>query len=179
MVMSAAVRLAAQDFPDRASGDVEMAIPHTNAEAPLALCQTDADLQRVLDALLLREADMLEAEQDLATQMETLEAARMDADDRIAKAQDAEARLKETMTLSQTIAEDDLSQLTLVYERMKPKSAAALFDEMDPAFSAGFLGRMKPDAAAAVLAALSPDVAYSISVILAGRNAKAGDVPMH
>ena len=44
---------------------------------------------------------------------------------------------------------------------------------MEPDFAAGFLGRMRPDAAAAVMAGLTPETAYSISVILAGRNATA------
>ncbi len=44
---------------------------------------------------------------------------------------------------------------------------------MAPEFAAGFLGRMRPDAAAAVLAGLKPDKAYSISVMIAGRNATA------
>jgi flagellar motility protein MotE (MotC chaperone) len=42
---------------------------------------------------------------------------------------------------------------------------------MDPVFAAGFLGRMRSDAAAAILAGLPPELAYSISVVLAGRNA--------
>jgi flagellar motility protein MotE (MotC chaperone) len=56
---------------------------------------------------------------------------------------------------------------------MKPKDAAALFEEMDPGFAAGFLGRMRAVAAASVMAGLSPQTAYSVSVIMAGRNANA------
>jgi flagellar motility protein MotE (MotC chaperone) len=44
---------------------------------------------------------------------------------------------------------------------------------MDPEFAAGFLSRMQPAAAAAVLAGMAPDSAYSISVLIAGRNALA------
>lgn len=45
---------------------------------------------------------------------------------------------------------------------------------MDPGFAAGFLGRMRPEAAAGIMTGLSPETAYTISVVLAGRNA---DVP--
>ena len=62
----------------------------------------------------------------------------------------------------------------VIHENMKPKDAAALFEEMAPEFAAGFLGRMRPDAAGAVMAGLDPKTAYTISVLLAGRNA---DVP--
>ena len=54
---------------------------------------------------------------------------------------------------------------------MDAGDAAALFTQMDPSFAAGFLGRMQSDAAAGVLAELDPAVAYSISVLLATRNA--------
>ena len=75
------------------------------------------------------------------------------------------------MAYADTAAEGDLARLTAVYENMKPKDAAALFEEMDPDFAAGFLGRMRADSAAGIMAGLSPPVAYSVSVLLAGRNA--------
>jgi flagellar motility protein MotE (MotC chaperone) len=56
---------------------------------------------------------------------------------------------------------------------MKPKDAAALFETMEPEFAAGFIARMLPDSAAKVMSGLDPKVAYTISVILAGRNASA------
>ncbi|KIN65935.1 hypothetical protein Z945_982 [Sulfitobacter noctilucae] len=87
--------------------------------------------------------------------------------------EEAEANLRRTLSLTDGAAEDDLARLTAVYENMKPKDAAALFATMEPDFAAGFLGRMRPDYAAAVMTGLPPDVAYSISVILAGRNANA------
>jgi flagellar motility protein MotE (MotC chaperone) len=56
---------------------------------------------------------------------------------------------------------------------MKPKDASLLFERMSPDFAAGFLGRMRPDAAAAIMSGLPPELGYSISVLLAGRNADA------
>jgi flagellar motility protein MotE (MotC chaperone) len=86
----------------------------------------------------------------------------------------AEETLRATMAQADKAAETDIGQLTAVYENMKPEQAAALFERMEPSFAAGFLGRMRSDSAAAILAGLDPDLAYSISVVLAGRNA---DVP--
>ena len=86
----------------------------------------------------------------------------------------AEDRLRATLSLADEAAEKDLTQLTEVYQAMKPKEAARLFDGMDPQFSAGFLGRMRPKEAAAILAGMSEERAYAASALLAGRNA---DVP--
>ncbi|MFU8776460.1 MAG: MotE family protein [Roseovarius sp.] len=83
----------------------------------------------------------------------------------------AEDDLRRMIAQTESAAENDVAQLTKVYESMKPKQAAALFEEMDPVFAAGFLARMRPEAAADVLAGLSPGAAHGISVILAGRNA--------
>jgi hypothetical protein len=87
------------------------------------------------------------------------------------RSREAEERLRGLMTLAEDSAEGDLAQLTSVYENMKPKEAALLFERMSPDFAAGFLGRMRPEAAAAIMSGLPPELGYSISVLLAGRNA--------
>ena len=103
--------------------------------------------------------------------MKALEIAESAIETKLAALVDAEEKLRETLALADGASEGDLTRLTSVYEKMKPKDAAALFEEMDPAFAAGFLGRMRPETAAGVLARLSPTAAYTISVMLAGRNA--------
>ena len=86
---------------------------------------------------------------------------------------EAEAALRETLSLADGAVEKDIARLTVVYETMKPKEAAALFEEMAPEFAAGFLARMRPEAAAQIMTGLSAEVAYTISVLMAGRNAQA------
>ncbi|MEM9684752.1 MAG: hypothetical protein AAF942_15885 [Pseudomonadota bacterium] len=93
----------------------------------------------------------------------------------LARLEAAEAELRSTIAVANQAAETDIARLTSVYENMKSENAAPLFQQMEPSFAAGFLGRMRPDAAAAILAALEPELAYTISVVLAGRNA---DVPV-
>ena len=100
-----------------------------------------------------------------------LRVAEQEVTEKLAALTGAEAALRATLALAETAAESDLSRLATVYENMKPKDAAALFTEMTPEFAAGFLGLMQPEAAAAIMTELEAPVAYSISVMLAGRNA--------
>ena len=93
--------------------------------------------------------------------------------DQLATLEVTENRLESLLALSDTAAEDDLSRLTQVYETMDADDVAALSSQMDPVFAAGFLARMRSDGAAGVMAALDPAVAYSISVLIATRNASA------
>lgn len=124
-----------------------------------ALNEREEQLRALEAAVADRRAALNLAEAAIAKRIEDLEA--------------AEASLKEVLTIADGAAEQDLARLTAVYEAMKPADAAALFDAMAPEFAAGFLGRMQPSAAAAVMAGMAPDKAYSISVLIAGRNAMA------
>ncbi|GGD22803.1 hypothetical protein GCM10011358_04150 [Sinisalibacter lacisalsi] len=137
-------------------------------------CAQPADIAEVLEALEAREARVAVREAAVADRMQALELAEVQVRENLAALEAAEASLEATISAASTAAEGDLARLTSVYENMKPKEASPLFAAMDPQFAAGFLARMRPDTAAAILAGLDPATAYSISVILAGRNA---DVP--
>lgn len=130
-----------------------------------------SEMADLLEALKEREARTNAREQKMEQRAKALKIANQEIEKRLSTLTQAEATLRATLALADSAAENDLSRLTTVYENMKPKDAAALFEEMDPGFAAGFLGRMRPDVAAAVMAGLTPDKAYSVSVILAGRNA--------
>ena len=128
---------------------------------------------QLLNALQERETRVKALETRIEVRSKALAVADAEITKRLAMLEEAEFNLRRTLSLADGAAEDDLARLTTVYENMKPKDAAALFGAMEPDFAAGFLGRMRPDAAAAVMAGLTPETAYSISVILAGRNAQA------
>lgn len=130
-----------------------------------------AELGSLLVALQAREAKVKEREAQIDMRSKALAIVDAEITKRIAALEKTENELRATLSLADGAAEDDLSRLTAVYENMKPKDAAALFETMEPDFAAGFLGRMRPDTAASVLAGLTPTAAYSISVILASRNA--------
>lgn len=125
------------------------------------------------EALVGREAAVQAKEQALEERLAALALADEAISKRLEELKAAEEKLRGTLTIADGAAEKDLARLTAVYEAMKPADAAALFQAMAPEFAAGFLGRMQPEAAAAVLAGMETDKAYSISVLIAGRNATA------
>lgn len=125
----------------------------------------------LLESLAKREAQVKAQESAAADRMAALNLSDQVITQRMVELQTAEDALKKTLAIADGAAEKDLSQLTAVYEAMKPSDAAALFQTMSPDFAAGFLGRMQPAAAAAILTGLKPDTAYEVSVLLAGRNA--------
>ncbi|EEB84621.1 MotE family protein [Roseobacter sp. GAI101] len=130
-------------------------------------------LAKMLDTLQTKEAQLNAREAEQNKREANLEAATAEVSIKLAELKKAEENLRKTISITDGAAEGDLSKLTAVYENMKPKDAAALFEAMEPDFAAGFLSRMRPDAAANVMAGLPPEFAYSISVLLAGRNANA------
>jgi flagellar motility protein MotE (MotC chaperone) len=134
-------------------------------------CEATPGIAELLRTLREREQRVEAAEDRVSQRARTFEVAEEEIGRQLLLLQETETALRATMALAETAAEDDVARLTAVYENMKPKDAVPLFEAMAPDFAAGFLGRMRPDAAAGVLAGLSPDAAYTISVILAGRNA--------
>ncbi|MEW2919021.1 hypothetical protein AB1A64_18295 [Ruegeria sp. ANG10] len=167
MIGSAAIRLGLEAGPALAKTAEPSApkVKHAQADLPGAQVLL-TELLRREEALKKREAVALDKEKALAIADQAIET-------RLVALQEAEEALRATLAIAEKAAETDLTRLTDVYQSMKPKDAAALFETMDPSFAAGFLSRMPPDAAAGVLAGLRPEAAYTISVIMAGRNAAA------
>lgn len=147
------------------------AAPQREPSAPPLNCPEPPE--RLAEALRQRDAELAAREVALRERLAALALSEQAIDAKLRELATAEASLKATLTIADGAAENDLARLTAVYEAMKPNEAAALFETMAPEFAAGFLGRMKPEAAAAVLSGMSPDTAYSISVLVAGRNALA------
>jgi flagellar motility protein MotE (MotC chaperone) len=123
------------------------------------------------EAFRAKEAALSAREATLEDRMAALALSEAAVSKRIEEMTSVEAELKKTMKIADGAAEADLARLTAVYEAMKPADSAKVFSKMAPEFAAGFLGRMNPGSAAAVLAGMPPDEAYSISVLIAGRNA--------
>jgi len=157
----------------RAAEPEEMAQAESVAGTEAA-CTPQPGAMAMLEALKKREERLAAREAALADRAQALALAEEQIDKRLADLVAAEEALAATISVADKAAEEDIQRLTSVYENMKPKEAAALFEEMAPEFAAGFLARMRPDAAGAVMAGLDPKTAYTISVLLAGRNA---DVP--
>lgn len=147
--------------------------PETGTETGSDPAQCPQPPTALLAALNEREAQVRVQEAALADRLAALSMADAAITKRLSELEQAEAGLKEVLAIADGAAEEDLARLTAVYEAMKPADAATLFNAMDAEFAAGFLGRMQPAAAAAVMAGMAPDKAYSISVLIAGRNALA------
>lgn len=170
MIGSAVIRIGLEAGPALAKSADSGSTAQTN---PAKSGAEAADLQLLLTELLRREEELDRREAAIVDREYALNLADQAIETRLTQLQEAEASLRETVTIAEKAAENDLIQLTDVYQSMKPKDAAALFETMDAVFAAGFLSRMPPDAAASVMAGLSPEAAYTISVVMAGRNARA------
>ena len=127
----------------------------------------------MIAAIQSRERELAAREEDLSLRLIELDDIETQVNQRLAELRAAEEKLSETLSIADSAAEQDLARMTAIYENMKPEQAASVFETMNVDFAAGFLARMKPAAAAAVLASLPPEFAYAISVVVAGRNARA------
>ncbi len=146
-------------------------LPH--APVQVASAEPAADMPVLLKALQDREAQISEREAYIDRRMQTLAVAEQRIREQMDALTEAEAKLAATLTLADNATEEDVARLTEVYQRMKPAEAAGIFATMDIQFAAGFFSRMRPESAAAIMANLPADLAYSISVVMAGRNAAA------
>ena len=147
-----------------------------SSEVEPMICPPGSEIAEMMMEIQERDAELEARKIELEELEGKLVNAKIEIESKIVAMVETETALAATMAMANSAAENDLLQLTTLYESMKPQDAAALFSEMDPDFSSGFLARMRPEAAAAVMAGLEPQTAYAISVILAGRNA---EVPTH
>jgi flagellar motility protein MotE (MotC chaperone) len=147
------------DSPDKPDAATTNACPAPKEAGPL------------LKALNARKTRLDQREAQMRERMRALAVAEEEIAAKMQELVKAEESLSATIALADSAADDDITRLVSVYQAMKAKEAAALFETMNPDFAAGFLGRMEPGAAAGIMARLSPEAAYSVSVILAGRNA--------
>lgn len=156
------------------AGQAATEAPGTDAPAAeSAVCAGEPGASVLLTSLREREARLAAREAEVADRARAIDLAGAEIDRKLADLVAAEEKLAATLTLADDAADADVARLVTVYENMKPKDAAPLFAEMDPDFAAGFLARMRPETAAAVLAGLDPKTGYTISALLAGRNANA------
>ena len=166
---SAVIRLGSNGV---AIAEVVMA-PETEAVPQVSPVVLAPDVGSLLESIRNRQEQLSRQEQEIAARQQVLNDAEARIVVQLAKLQQAEQNLAQTLAIADSAAENDLKQLTEVYEKMKPKSAAEIFATMDISFAAGFLSRMRPESAAGILSEMPPNAAYSISVVMAGKNARA------
>jgi flagellar motility protein MotE (MotC chaperone) len=170
LIASGGVRLAMGVGPAIAFAEEQMVETEGAQTAPASAMP---QIEPLLAALQAREVRISDREVAINDRLRALIAAEEELTKRLIELEAAEVSLTAALSLSETANDNDIARLTAVYENMKSADAARLFEEMAPDFAAGFLVRMRPDVAAAIMAGLDPPTAYSISAIIAGRNANA------
>lgn len=133
------------------------------SDAPLP----EAPLARELHE---RRRDLAAREKEIDMREKELNIIREQVELRIDDLKAAERELKELVKVASNLAAEDVENLTMVYENMKPKRAGALFEKMEPNFAAGFLRGMSPEAASQILTEMSAESAYALSVVIAGQH---------
>jgi len=177
LVLSGGLRIVTAGYALAEEGEIKMP-----AETEMAMentpmlsqgCGTEADKNELLRLIREREQTLDKQEMELRLRKQDLAVSEKLIREQLVKLEAAEESLSKTLALADNAAENDISQLTSVYQNMKPKSAAQVFEGMDPRFAAGFLMAMRPESAAAIMSSLSAEKAYSVSVLMAARNARA------
>ena len=143
------------------------------ATPPLAPRAPEPEIGSLLESIRTRQEQLTQREIEIAERQHELNVLEQRIAQQLAVLKQAEQKLAETLAIADSAAESDLKQLTEVYEKMKSKNAAEIFGTMEISFAAGFLSRMKPESAAGILSEMPPNTAYSISVVMAGKNANA------
>ncbi|MFN7002431.1 MAG: MotE family protein [Roseinatronobacter sp.] len=152
-------------------GVVEVLAAETSSEDSAPQTAEAPDPADLFQSLRAREARLAKAEAELEERRAMLRETEAALERQLADLLAAETRLSDTLRLTETAAEDDLRQLTAVFENMKPQQAAGLFATMNVEFAAGFMARLRPETAAEIMAGLDPLIGYAISAVLAGRHA--------
>ncbi len=165
--ISIGLRLSTMDFELVSAASASDPVPESTVVGPTS------PIRSAMDEITMLRDRLLAREEELADRERAVEAAQILVEERLAELEATEIRLEALIQVSDTAAESDLQRLTEVYETMGPDQTAALFSQMDPNFAAGFLTRMSPAASAAIMAELDPAYAYSVSVVIATRNATA------
>lgn len=172
LLVSAVIRLSAggvalaQEFAARAEDAPTMPAPAV-PRAP------EPEVGSLLESIRTRQEQLSQREKEITERQFELNLVEQQISQQLSVLKLAEQKLADTLAIADSAAENDLKQLTMVYEKMKAKNAAEIFETMEISFAAGFLSRMKPEFAAGILSEMSPNAAYSISVVMAGKNANA------
>lgn len=173
LLASATLRFGAGGvaLAEASSDNVEQGV--VSAPAEVAASPPEPEMGSLLESIRTRQEQLSRREIEIAERNRELNMLEQKIAQQLAVLKQAEQQLAATLAIADSAAENDLKQLTEVYEKMKAKNAAKIFGTMDISFAAGFLSRMRPESAAGILSEMPPNAAYSISVVMAGKNADA------
>lgn len=122
--------------------------------------------------------DKREKELDLRESL--LQAAEKRIEKRIAELKKLESRIGAAVKKDEEQRTADVKTLIVMYEKMKPASAARIFDRLDIDILVDVVRNMKPAKMAAILGKMAPEVAQALTVEIArrGQQKKAPSEPL-
>jgi flagellar motility protein MotE (MotC chaperone) len=127
-----------------------------------------AELQ-VLQSLGNRRGELDQREQSMDTQVQLIAAAEAKLDDRIKEMNGLKQNIQDLLGQANAQANAETDRLVTVYEKMKPKDAAARLTLMDDSVRLPMAAKMKPAALAMILAQMPPEDAKNVTEKLAQR----------
>ena len=127
-----------------------------------------AELQ-VLQSLGNRRGELDQREQSLDTQVQLIAAAEAKLDDRIKDMNNLKSSIKDLLGQADAQQTAETDRLVTVYEKMKPKDAAARITLMDDSVRLPMTAKMKPAKLADILAQMPPEDAKNVTEKLAQR----------
>ena len=156
------------------------AISPSTAKAPAPVCApTAAELAKeaglspaelqVLQSLGNRRGELDQREQGLDTQVQLIAAAEAKLDDRIKEMNGLKQNITDLIGQADKQQQAETDRLVTVYEKMKPKDAAARMALLDDSVRLPIAAKMKPAILAQILGFMTPDDAKSLTEKLAHR----------
>jgi flagellar motility protein MotE (MotC chaperone) len=127
-----------------------------------------AELQ-VLQSLGNRRGELDQREQSLDTQVQLIAAAEAKLDSRIKDMNSLKQNIQDLLGQADAQQNAETDRLITVYEKMKPKDAAARMTLMDDSVRLPMAAKMKPAALALILAQMPPEDAKNLTEKLAQR----------
>jgi flagellar motility protein MotE (MotC chaperone) len=168
---------------DKAGAEAKSAsLPPSVAPGPTAVCApsaaelakaaglSPAELQ-VLQSLGNRRGELDKREQDIDTQMALLAAAETKLDAKLKSLTALKGQMQALLGQVDKKQDEETMRLVSVYEKMKPRDAAAVMTALDDKVRIPVAAKMKDRALAAVLSAMPPAEAKKITESLAQRYA--------
>lgn len=113
-------------------------------------------VQKYLEAIDRREADIKTAETTLRERLTALQAAQT---------------TRPRKANPEAVAED-ITRLIAVYDQMAPKDAAAVISALPPAFASEILMRVSPETGARIMAAVAPEQAAILTTHMGARSVR-------
>jgi len=129
---------------------------------------TDTELE-LLGMLSERRAALDEREQRLDLRAAMLETAKAKLTEQLEQLKALRASIEARIEEHDEAEEAELGRLVKIYERMKPKAAAAIFDRLDMEVLLEVVARMSETKASAVIARMEPARARQLTSELAAR----------